>query len=516
MVLRATATAIRAHLADRASRMIAAGGTSLLLCLTLLGTYLCIDLHDVAWHNARRNAANLLAVIEEGVGQSIRTYDRFLLDAARLAGRPDVAALGPELRRMALFGGADSDSGLGPILVTDAAGDIQMTSRSFLANRPNLGSLPEFRTHRLDPDAGLIMSGPTRSRVNGEAIVRMTRRIETPDRTFAGVVAGSIRLAHFQALFERLQSDDGVAINVFHRDGTLLSRAPDRPDSVGQSIGSSSGYAFYRTHRRGEFQGYSALDGEARLYTFANLEAVPLIVTVATDVSSIRAMWIYKAAIIGALILCLSVLTFGLTVLLHREVGRHAAAEATTREANVALAVLARTDGLTGLPNRRSYDEHSTVEWARAAQLGGPLALMIVDADHFKQFNDRFGHHRGDEVLRAVADCLRRTIDVGGLSFRLGGEEFAALLPGLDADAARTVAERVRRAVVTLQIDHAPEVGGCATVSIGVASADPTAGDAPDALFLAADTALYAAKKAGRNRVRVASASTPVSQARRA
>jgi len=516
MVLRATATAIRAHLADRASRTIAAGGTCLVLCLTLLGVYLCLDLRDVAWHNARRNAANLLAVIEEGVGHSLRVYDLSLQSSARLARRPDIAALDPELRRLALFDTAVAGSGLGPIVITDAAGDVRITSDADGRNRLNMSTLPNFQIHRADPDVGLILSGPTRSRLTGEPIIRMTRRIQTPDGTFAGVVSGSIMLEHFQALFDRLHFDDGIALNVFHRDGTLLIRAPARPDALGQSIGASAGYKTYRSQTRGEFQGRSFLDGVERVYSFADLEDLPLIVTVATDVDSIRAVWIYKAAIVGVLILFLCILSLGLTVLLHREVGQHMAAEATTREANAALAVLARTDGLTGLPNRRSYDEHFAVEWARAAQFRTPLALMIVDADHFKQFNDRFGHQRGDEVLKAVADCLHRTLGVGGLSFRIGGEEFVALLPGLDVTAASVAAERIRRAVVNLRIPHAPEVGGTATVTIGVACANPGGGDLPEALFTAADAALYAAKTAGRNRVRAAAPPDPVTLALRA
>jgi diguanylate cyclase (GGDEF)-like protein len=514
MILRSAAIALRAHLADRATRLIAAAGASLLVCLTLLGAYLCIDLRDIAWHGARRNGANLLAVIEEGVGHSIRTYDQSLRDAARLASRPDIAALEPELRRLALFNVSPLQSGLGPIAVTDVDGHIRMTSDPNLSPQLNLSDLPEFETLRSDPQAGLLLTGPTRSRMTGRQIIRMSRRIETPEGAFAGIVTGSIVLVHFQRLFDRLRFDDGLIINIFHRDGTLLMRAPERPAALGRNIGTSPGYQIYRTHQQGEFLGRSSLDGEARLYAFSNLHDLPLIVTVATSVESIRALWIYKAAIIAVLILCLNVLTFSLTILLHREVGRRALAEASTQQANAALAVLARTDGLTGLPNRRSYDEHVAAEWTRAVRSDAPLALMIVDADHFKQFNDRFGHHRGDEVLKVIADCLRRTHPIDGLCFRIGGEEFVVLLPGLDAAAAYDVAERVRRAVVNLQIAHAPEVGGVATVSIGVASADPGSGGAPDTLFMAADAALYAAKKAGRNRVRAAAAEELVSRAR--
>jgi diguanylate cyclase (GGDEF)-like protein len=344
----------------------------------------------------------------------------------------------------------------------------------------------------------------------------MSRRIETPDGAFAGVITGAIVLDKFQDLFDRLHFGAGLTINVFHRDGTLLIRAPTQAADLGRSIAPSPGYRQYRMRARGEFVGPSFLDGEMRLYAFSNLDDLPLIVTVATSVTSIRAAWIYKAAIIGALIFSLNALTCGLVILLHREVSRHAAAAASSRQANAALSLLARTDGLTGLSNRRSYDEVFALEWALAAERGAPLSLLIVDADHFKQFNDRFGHHRGDAVLRAMADCLRRTLDAGGISFRFGGEEFVALLPGADATMAIAAAERVRRAVVNLQIAHAPDIGGVATVSIGVSSADPGSGDAPDGLFTAADAALYAAKKAGRNRVRAAAQAGPARLARSA
>jgi diguanylate cyclase (GGDEF)-like protein len=332
----------------------------------------------------------------------------------------------------------------------------------------------------------------------------MARAVERPDGSFAGIVTGSLDLSQFHERFDRMRFDAGLIVNVFHQDGTLLIRVPTKLDAVGRNISASPGYRTYRTSERGEFIGRSHLDGAMRLYSFANLQDLPLIVTVATSVESIQAHWIYKAAIIAALMLGLNILSFGFMILVKREVGRHVAAEASTRAANAALTVLARTDGLTGLPNRRSYDEHFAEAWTQAVCFRTPLSLLIVDADHFKQFNDRFGHRRGDEVLTAIADCLRQTLPTGGLGFRIGGEEFVALLPGCDAAQADGVAESIRRAVVNLQIAHAPEIGGIATVSIGVASVDVGSGEAPESLFVSADAALYAAKTAGRNRVRTA------------
>lgn len=513
MVPRAIRTAIRALAADRASRLVALTGFSLVACLGLLGTYLCLDLRDGAWRTAERDSDNLLALIEEGVGRSLRTYDLALREAARLAARPEIAALDLEIRRMALFDTSTQASGLAMIALTDAAGRIRIISDPAKRVLPDLSGLPEFALHRADPRSGLVVTGPTRSLVSGHPILRMTRRIETPDGSFAGIVSGAVYLDYFQSLFERLRIEDGSTVNLFLRDGTLLVRAPFNAADVGRSIAAGASYRHYRAHRRGHFLGQAQLDGKQRFYAFANLDDLPLIVTVAVGTDSIRAAWIGRAGIVAALILCLCALTFGLTVLLQREIARRAAREASARAANAALSLLARTDDLTGLPNRRRYDEALAAAWDQAARSGTPLSLLVVDADRFKRFNDRFGHHRGDEVLRAVAGCLRRILEPeGGVCCRIGGEEFAAILPGRDAAAARAAAERVRRAVVNLQIGHAPDVGGVATVSIGLACAVPGPEGDPDALFAAADAALYAAKAAGRNRVRAAPEPSPAAR----
>ncbi len=518
MVLGTIRAATVSLLSDRASRLIAGIGLSVVACLVLLGTYLCYDMREGAWRKAARDSQNLLALIEEGVGRSIRMYDLSLRSAARLATKPEVTALDTEMRRLVLFDQAVRATGLGTIVITDRQGRTRLTSDPEQQTLPELGALPEFQRHREEPEAGLIVSGPRPSRMTGRPIMSLTRRIDDPDGAFAGIVAGAVHLDYFQALFGRLHVEGGSAVNIFHRDGTLLVRSPANASLIGRSIAQGEPYRRFRAEERGLFLGQAAVDGKQRYYAFANVQGLPLIVTVAVGADSIRDAWIYKAAIVAALILGLSALTFGLTVLLQREVGRRAAAETSSRAANVALSLLARTDGLTGLPNRRSYDEVFAAEWDRAAQTRGSLALLIVDADHFKQFNDRFGHHRGDEVLKAVADCVRRSLNPGAIGCRIGGEEFAAILPGLDMQTALTAAERIRRAVVNLQIAHASEVGGVATVSIGLACASPRPDDAPNALFLAADAALYEAKSAGRNRVRASAASAvePAPTARRA
>jgi len=174
------------------------------------------------------------------------------------------------------------------------------------------------------------------------------------------------------------------------------------------------------------------------------------------------------------------------------------------KRAELALKTLAAKDALTGLANRRSFDQAIEMEWARAERSGRSLALLFADVDHFKLFNDNHGHQRGDECLRDIAAVIGRTaIRPTDLATRYGGEEFAIIMPDTDMAAACTVAERLRHAVVEMGIAlNVPADDACVTLSVGVATYIPgqeVVG--PDWLIGQADQALYAAKHLGRNRV---------------
>lgn len=167
------------------------------------------------------------------------------------------------------------------------------------------------------------------------------------------------------------------------------------------------------------------------------------------------------------------------------------------------LAVLATSDGLTGLANRRCFDERLEQEWARAAREGAPVSVLMIDIDHFKAFNDRYGHPDGDGCLRAVAAVLTaQARRPGDLAARYGGEEFALLLPNTDAEGCEQVGLRVRDALHDSQIPHASNLPSRAvTASLGGATAWPSSTISldPSSLVGAADRALYAAKDGGRD-----------------
>lgn len=177
------------------------------------------------------------------------------------------------------------------------------------------------------------------------------------------------------------------------------------------------------------------------------------------------------------------------------------------QEAYERMEVMASTDALTGLANRRRFEEALTGEWARCAREQQPLSLLLMDVDHFKRFNDLYGHPAGDTCLRDIAGCLDEVARrPGDLPARLGGEEFALLMPVTDEEGALHIAERLRQGVVSRAIPHEGSTGsGSVTVSIGVATVRPghgMDGHEQSAFMSAADAALYAAKRGGRNRVR--------------
>ncbi|THF67473.1 diguanylate cyclase [Pseudothauera nasutitermitis] len=174
-------------------------------------------------------------------------------------------------------------------------------------------------------------------------------------------------------------------------------------------------------------------------------------------------------------------------------------------EANRELTRLSSADGLTGIANRRRFDETLLKEWRRCARDGKPLSLLLIDVDFFKPFNDNYGHQVGDECLKAVARTLAQALNrPSDLVARYGGEEFGVILPDTTESGALAVAEALRGAVQTLGITHRfSEVSPVVTISAGLASTTPQRGD--DSGFIAllrrADAALYRAKTEGRNRV---------------
>ncbi|MCX8027447.1 MAG: diguanylate cyclase [Thermodesulfovibrionales bacterium] len=170
---------------------------------------------------------------------------------------------------------------------------------------------------------------------------------------------------------------------------------------------------------------------------------------------------------------------------------------------NNTLNLISSQDGLTGIANRRYFDNYLSNEWRRAMRNASTVSLIMIDIDFFKAYNDLYGHLKGDECLKAVAQEIQKTLKRSSdIAARYGGEEFAVVLPGTDIKGAMMIARLIWENVLALNIKHeASKIMDCVTISLGVASEIPSIGSTCEELISKADKALYKAKRCGRNRI---------------
>ncbi|MET4389458.1 diguanylate cyclase (GGDEF)-like protein [Bradyrhizobium sp. F1.4.3] len=440
---------------------------------------------------ARQTLENLATTIEADISRNIEIYDLSLRAVANNMLLPEIATVSKPVRHLILFDHATTARHFGAIQVFDADGRLTIDASTLDPMPENRGDEDYFKVHRDNPDAGLFISRPMLFR--GAYSIVLSRRISDTDGGFMGVVAGSIRFSYFHELFERLSLDPADTITVLKRDRTIMMRRPFDLDVIGKNLGIQQSWKADNLKAGGSFAGQGPVDATPRLYV-RSTSSGPMFVVAGKPLNAVFELWQKEAYRIGAVVLALILFMLASTLVLAREIGRRADAEDRLEE-------MATTDSLTGLRNRRKFDQAIDLEWRRAMRQKAPVALLMIDADHFKAYNDTFGHQAGDQVLVGIAICISDSVRrAGDCAARYGGEEFAVLLPNTSTADAFKVAETIRGKVQGWSDD-----GAGSTVSCGVASLAPTAGMDWSVLVAAADKALYAAKAGGRNQSVVAS-----------
>ncbi len=396
---------------------------------------------------------------------------------------------------------------LAGLYMLDAAGNVIVDSQE-PQFESNFSARVYFQHHRQFPERTPFI-GPLVQNPSGAWRLSVSRRIDRADGSFDGVIVAGIDIAYFRNFYDSFDIGNDGLIVLGLNNGTLLVRRPFQERGIGFDMSRLPIFRNYvAKNHDGTHPTHSTIDGKDRLNAYRHFNQFPLFVAVAVANDEVLDGWIADAWRHAAALLFLIFLLGLLGNWLLKQIQRRHETEAQLRVArddldqlNQHLQNLALEDSLTGMANRRHFDIALNQEFSRALRNGDMLALILLDVDWFKQYNDLYGHPAGDECLRRIA-ALIKTIPqrVGDMAARYGGEEIVVLLPKTTLDAAAMIAERIRSSIAELDLHHAASPLTIVTVSAGVAVMLPTLqSEDADQLVEAADRALYIAKAKGRN-----------------
>ena len=362
----------------------------------------------------------------------------------------------------------------------------------------------------------------------------LSYRLNKPDESFGGVVAAAVDPLYFTKIFRQMNLGNGATIAIQDMDGNVLARQMDDEFSAGMNIAGANLYKHLRQSERGFYITASAIDNVRRFISYYRMPDYPIVLVISEQETEVlkpfyqRRNAYYGSATLASLLLAGACWLLILLEKRLREVNENLdrKVEERTRELdganekltaqnaeleamngelealNEELHRLTLVDGLTGIANRRYFDESLEREWRLGLRQQKSLSLIMADIDFFKLYNDTYGHQSGDDCLKDVAGVLDKSIKrVTDLAARYGGEEFTVVLPDTDLTGAMVVAEKIRKRVEDLQIANIEAPSRCVTISLGVASMLPSLGVSPSSLIALADKAMYQAKNFGRNRV---------------
>jgi diguanylate cyclase (GGDEF)-like protein len=367
-----------------------------------------------------------------------------------------------------------------------------------------------FKYHQSNVSRAIHIGRPIKSRSTGAWIIPVSQRINAHDGTFAGVALVTLRINFFERTYEELNIGASGAVLLALSDGTAVYRRPFDEKVIGTDLSGGSIFKALRSRGAGSSFLLAKVDNIERMYSYRDVDAFPFYVAVGLAKDEILANWQKSSLLIGLIALLINALLMVfakklITQIMIRDrldAKLHAYSE-QLREHNAGLHLLANTDKLTSLANRRLFDDVLEQEFRRAQRARTPLSLIMIDLDYFKQFNDHYGHPAGDACLRSAAQVLSALIvRAGDLAARYGGEEFVVLLPNTSGAGALAVAERIRHTIESLQMPHRHSPKGVLTASLGVAAIEDGSFATAGELIEEADKNLYIAKHDGKNVVR--------------
>jgi diguanylate cyclase (GGDEF)-like protein len=377
-----------------------------------------------------------------------------------------------------------------------------------------------FRHLAVIDDGRPYFSRPIVGQVTKEWLFHISRRLNKPDKGFAGTVTIGVDPVYFSRFYREMRLGDAYSVGLVGLDGFIRIRQSGDKLDVGTDIRQAPFFRNLQQAPAGSFVDVAVVDGQRRIFSYRTMPDFPLaiVVTVREDDAMAECYQRRLGYCLAAAVVTLLILAF--SIFLGRLVTQKAAAEEALRHvneqlearvterteelaaANQELLRLSVLDGLTGIANRRSFDQYLEREWKGAMRRHKPLVLLLADIDFFKAYNDTYGHQLGDDCLKKVAAVLRdRVKRATDMVARYGGEEFAIVLPSNDETGGMIIAEDIRKHIEDLGLEHKSAPLGRLTISLGVAVAVPKARQSEQVLLALADTALYAAKRNGRNRV---------------
>lgn len=388
------------------------------------------------------------------------------------------------------------------LFIYDKDGNWAATSLNHMPANANNSDREYFQFHKAIDSTLPHIGQAIRSRTTGDWIIPLSRRVNDSAGNFAGVVLTTIELGYFDRFFDRFDIGKRGVLTLAMADGTVLARRPTLENVRGASIADGD---LFRNYLKERYEGTatvrSFLDQEIRLYGYKRLDRYPLVVLAGLSEQEVLNEWRQYAWRSLAIIICVVAANLLFGVLLFQQIRFGLNAESQLRIASHSLEKLALQDSLTGLANRRHFQEILGLEFASGQANLHPLSLIMIDIDFFKSYNDNYGHVAGDKCIAAVAECIRGNLNrTGDLAVRYGGEEMAVFLPYSEAQGAYVLAEKIRLAVLARAIEHKSNPDGIVSISLGVYGCAAHECPTMEAFVERADAALYTAKHQGRNR----------------